>query len=542
MKAYHVLEAGVAFGVAVMVGLTIVLHRQASQVDTTAANLRIAASGAVETLDSTTYSSKTASQTIGALIVGLYAKGAKGQVVNAIAESDPQVSADRKTYIFTLRPYHWSNGQRVSAQDFVYAWRRLAAPQTKSRNASRIDFIKNGEAVRTGKLSPQTLGVKALSKTRLQVSLVQANPYLKEILADTPLLPINSTFAQRWGKDYGSSATHILVNGPYRLNGWSGPSDHNWRYVRNPTYYHQARVQVKAIDFTQERDPNQAAAKFAKGKYDYAALSPQQVPRFKGNRRLRTTATTTEALLFFNTVTGPTTNGWLRKAIAQAYDKHAFTQSQLQDGATPLNGLIPTGLVHMANGRGYRSATGQLLPYNLAKATAAWQRAKQQMGVNHLNLTLNIADNDTAVLAGNFLKGQLEHNLPGLHIKLERVTLAQRVALESAGKFELVFSTWTPSDSDPLNLLAFYQTGSRLNISGYTNAKFDQMAAAIEHAGSAPAKRLALVQKAERYLMCESVPAAGFFQDGSAYLLSDHVTRLAIMPTGVVNYEYVRMR
>lgn len=541
MKAYHVLEIGVALGVAVIVGLTIGLHTQADRVDETAAGLKIATTGTVETLDSTTYSSKTASETIGALIVGLYAKGAKGQVVNAIAEADPQVSADQKTYVFTLRPYRWSNGQPVTAQDFVYAWRRLATPQTNSRNASRIDFLKNGAAVRTGKLRPQALGVKALSKTRLRVSLAQANPYLKELLADTPLLPINQTFAQKWGQDYGSSATHCLADGPYRLSGWSGPGDHDWRYVRNPTYYHKARVQVKAIDFTQEHDAKQAAAKFDAGKYDFVALSPQQVPQYKGSRRLHTTSTTTEALLFFNTVTGSTTNVWLRKAIAQAYDKHAFTQSQLQDGATPLNGLVPSGLVTMTNGVGYRNAAGQLLPYNLAKATAAWQHAKQQMGVNHLTLTLTIADNATANLAASFLKGQLEHNLPGLHIKLNRVTLEQRVALEAAGKFELIFSTWTPSDSDPLNLLAFYQTGSRLNISGYSNAQFDQMAAAIEHAGSAPAKRLALVQKAERYLMTESVPAAGVFQDGTAYLLSDHVSRLAIMPTGSVNYEYVRM-
>lgn len=95
----------------------------------------------------------------------------------------------------------------------------------------------------------------------------------------------------------------------------------------------------------------------------------------------------------------------------------------------------------MTNGHDYRAATGELLPYNLSKATAEWNRAKKQMGINHLNLTLTIANNDTANLTATYLAGQLEHNLPGLNITIKKVSLQQRVALETAGKFELVFST-----------------------------------------------------------------------------------------------------
>ncbi|WP_369385934.1 ABC transporter substrate-binding protein [Lacticaseibacillus manihotivorans] len=74
------------------------------------------------------------------------------------------MSANLKTYIFHLRPYHWSNGARVTAQDFVYAWQQLADPKTQARNAARIDFLKNGAAVRTGKKPVSALGVRALSK------------------------------------------------------------------------------------------------------------------------------------------------------------------------------------------------------------------------------------------------------------------------------------------------------------------------------------------------------------------------------------------
>lgn len=541
MEKHHLLELGVGVGIVALVAIGTFLHQQASKVDTTGSSLKVATSGRVETLNSTTYSSLTASSTISATIVGLYARDAQGQIVSAISNGQPDVSANLKTYIFHLRPYHWSNGARVTAQDFVYAWQQLADPKTQARNAARIDFLKNGAAVRTGKKPVSALGVRALSKKRLEVTLQQANPYLDEILADTPMLPINQAFAQKWGKDYGANATRVLANGPYQITGWSGADDTTWRYVKNPNYYHAKRVQVKAIDFTSEADITKGAKAFEAGKFDYAALSPQQVPSFKGSNQLKTQRTTTEAFVFFNTTTGPTTNVELRRAIAQAFDKHNFTQSRLRDGAQPLNGLVPAGLTNMTNGRDYRAATGELLPYNLSKATAAWNRAKKQMGINHLNLTLTIADNDTANLAATYLAGQLEHNLPGLNITIQKVSLARRVVLETAGKFELVFSTWSPADSDPLNLLSFYQTGSRLNITGYTNAKFDAMGKAIEKSGTHPAKRLALVQQAERYLMTQQVPAVGFFQDGSAYLLDAGVKQFPIMPSGAIHYEYVKV-
>ncbi|WP_407894305.1 peptide ABC transporter substrate-binding protein [Lacticaseibacillus sp. N501-2] len=542
MKQHHLLELVVAMGIIASASIAVILNQQAIQVNTTGNVLNVATSGRVETLNSTTYSSLTASSTIGATIVGLYDRDANGNIISAVSDGQPDISLDSKCYVFHLRPYHWSNGARVTVQDFVYAWQRLADPKTGARNAARIDFLKNGTAVRSGRKPVSALGVHAISKTRLEVDLQQANPFLDEILADTPLLPINQAFAQKWGHDYGSNATRVLANGPYQITDWSGANDTTWRYVKNPAYAHAKRVQVKTIDFTSEADTSIGAKAFAAGKFDYAALSPQQVPSFQGTSQLHTQRTTTEAFVFFNTTTGPTTNQALRQAIAQAFDKRAFTQSRLRDGSQPLNGLIPAGLTNMSEGQDYRATTGQLLPYNLSKATAAWARAKKQMGVNRLNLTLTIADNPTAKIAAAYFAGQVEHNLPGLHITVKKVSLTKRVALETAGKFELVFSTWSPADSDPMNLLSFYQTGSRLNITGYSNAKFDAMCKQVEDAGAYPAKRLALVQKAERYLICQQVPSVGFFQQGTAYLLDPSIKRFPVMPSGAINYEYVKTK
>ncbi|WP_054733201.1 ABC transporter substrate-binding protein [Secundilactobacillus similis] len=108
--------------------------------------LRVGTSTPIETLDSSTYTSHEAYEALVSTLVGLYRYNGQNKITPAISDGHPTKSKDGLTYVFTLRDFKWSNGDRVTAGDFVYAWRRLANPKTNSRNASRMDFLKNGEA------------------------------------------------------------------------------------------------------------------------------------------------------------------------------------------------------------------------------------------------------------------------------------------------------------------------------------------------------------------------------------------------------------
>ncbi len=178
-----------------------------------------------------------------------------------------------------------------------------------------------------------------------------------------------------------------------------------------------------------------------------------------------------------------------------AYDKRLLTQSKLKNGAKPLNGLMPQGLTTGPDGMDYRKSTGQLEAYNLTKAAKNWRLAKRDLGVKHLTLNLLIANNSTARITAEFLRGQLEHNLPGLTITISKVSLEHRVQLEAAGKFQLVFSTWTPADDDPYNFLTFYQTGNRQNITGFSSTKIDTLLKQITQNSNNATKRWQLIQK-----------------------------------------------
>ncbi|WP_054733199.1 hypothetical protein [Secundilactobacillus similis] len=75
--------------------------------------------------------------------------------------------------------------------------------------------------------------MKAINQNHLQVKLNAPTPYLDQLLADAPTLPINQQFAKKLGAEYGNSATHVLSDGPFKISGWSGATDHDWSYVKN---------------------------------------------------------------------------------------------------------------------------------------------------------------------------------------------------------------------------------------------------------------------------------------------------------------------
>ncbi len=145
---------------------------------------------------------------------GLFRLGNNGRVNNGLAQSY-HISKDAKTYTFKLRNNaRWSNGQPITATDFVYSWQRSVNPQTKSVNANLFDGIKNADKIRKGELPASRLGVKALSTHNLQVKLNHPMVYFESLLAYPLFAPQHRATVQRYGSQYGASADQQIYSGP----------------------------------------------------------------------------------------------------------------------------------------------------------------------------------------------------------------------------------------------------------------------------------------------------------------------------------------
>lgn len=154
---------------------------------------------------------------------GLFNFDDKGRAVPALAESIVEPTDDGLVYEFKLRKgAKWSNGDPVTAKDFEYSWKRTVDPKTASPQAYYFSGIKNYQEIESGKSDSNQLGVTALDDHTLKVELNYPMPYFQQLLAVPAFYPMNQTFVESKGKDYGTNSENTLYNGPFVLEGWDG--------------------------------------------------------------------------------------------------------------------------------------------------------------------------------------------------------------------------------------------------------------------------------------------------------------------------------
>ncbi len=185
--------------VTISLGLAIILAACGGKTSNTQdSTLTVGTNANIGSANSVKYSDTGSVEAIQNTFEGLYRFNAKGQPVKALAKT-VSTNKDKTVYTYTLQHSKWSNGQSVTAADFVYAWQQLGNPKTASPNAQRLDFLKNGYDVRNGKKPVSQLGVKALGKYRLQVTLESPITYLPEILTGAPFMPLNKAYVEKNG-------------------------------------------------------------------------------------------------------------------------------------------------------------------------------------------------------------------------------------------------------------------------------------------------------------------------------------------------------
>ncbi|MCT7821073.1 MAG: peptide ABC transporter substrate-binding protein, partial [Lactobacillus crispatus] len=175
----------------------------------------------LQTLDLSKVTDATSLDQINNSMEGLYRLGKNSKVENALA-TKTEVSKDGKVWHFTLRKNaKWSNGDPVTAKDFVYSWRRTVDPKTASQYAYLFSGVKNADDVVAGKKKVETLGVKADDNQHLTVTLDRRIPYFKLLMGFGVFFPQNEHAVEKYGKNYGTSSKTMVYNGPFVSKGWT---------------------------------------------------------------------------------------------------------------------------------------------------------------------------------------------------------------------------------------------------------------------------------------------------------------------------------
>ena len=180
---------------------------------------------------------------------GLYRLGKDSKVEPGIA-TKTTVSKDNLTYTFTLRKNaKWSNGDPVTAKDFVYSWQRTVDPKTASAYSYLFSGIKNADDIVAGKKDPSTLGIKAVGKYKLVVNLEKQLPYFKLLMGFVVFAPQNQKAVEQYGSKYGTASKYMCYDGPFKMTEWTG-TNLKWKLVKNENYWDKKNVKLSEINFS----------------------------------------------------------------------------------------------------------------------------------------------------------------------------------------------------------------------------------------------------------------------------------------------------
>ena len=483
--------------------------------------ISISSPAPISTLDTTQTTDKNTFTMAQHLFEGLYRFDDDSATVPALAK-DVKISDDGRKYHFTLREgIKWSNGEPITAQDFVYSWKKLVTPATIGPNAYLLDSVKNSFEIRYGEKSVDELGISAPNDKEFIVELKQAQPSFLAVVSIAWLAPQNQKFVEAQGKDYALDSEHLLYSGPFTLANWDATSD-TWTLKKNPEYYDADQVKLEEVAVSTIKEDNTGINLYQANELDLVRINGQYVQQYQDDPGYVSHPDVANYFLDFNKKEGtPLANVHLRKAIGQAIDKEALTQSVLNDGSKPLNGLIPSKLyANPETDEDFRAYSGEYLKNDVKKAQAEWTKAQADVG-KKVKLSLLAADTDQGKRIAEYVQSQLQENLPGLEITISSQPSNNVNQSRREKNYELSLSGWIAGSSELDSYFNLYAGESSYNYGNYHNAKYDQL---VEDArtinANNPEKQFAEYKEAEDILLNQDAAQVPLYQSASNYLIN----------------------
>ncbi|MGE7366184.1 peptide ABC transporter substrate-binding protein [Desemzia incerta] len=488
----------------------------------------------VATMDPQMATDGTSFEVIANTIEGLYTLDESGVAVPSLAEKT-DVSEDGLTYTFTLKDATWSNGTPVTADDFVYAWQRLADPDTASEYyyIMGIAGVVNADEISAGEKDPEELGVTAIDEKTLEVKLNHPVPFFESLMAFPSFFPMNQAFFEEAGENYGTSADTLIANGAFEITSYE-PAATTIELEKNPDYFDADNVSLDGIKYQVIKDTQQAMLSYQNGDLDVVTLAGEQVDLFKDDPEFQTIQAGYLWYISPNTKVPGLENANLRKALGQAFDKEYIAETVLKDGSNAADYMIPEGLAVDPEGVDFRETTGTYLEFDPAAAQEALELAKEELGKDSFTFTMIIEDTESSINVAQVLKSQIEENLDGVTVEIEQMPKKTRLDRMNVGDYELALTRWGPDYADPMTYADMFLTDSGNNKGFWSNAKYDELVnSSLDGELSLdPEARWTALQEAESIIL-EDAGILPVYQKGNAVMVKSNVTGVDFHTVGV---------
>jgi len=441
-----------------------------------------------------------------------------------------EVSADGRTYTFHLRPgLVWSDGTKLTAEDFRWSWARVLRPETASRYASFLFPIENGEAFNKGELKDERqLGLAAPDESTFVVHLAQPTSYFLFTTSYYTLLPVPRPVIEKYGQRWTNPKT-IVSNGPFVLEKWR--QGDRFVFVKNPRYWDARTVRLQKIVALSVDDLNTCANLYKAGVVDWnpsGYVPAQYIPYLREFADFRTGLY--QAIYFYsvNVTRKPFDDVWVRRALAYALDRDAIARDLLRKSKEPWGNFAPAGYP------GYQHPPGQ--KYDAEKARECLARAGYPGGKGFPKISILFNNGEDHRRIAEAVQSMWKRTL-GIDVELSNQEWGSYLQATVALQYDVARRSWIGDYLDPFTFLGMMQSNDGNNRTGWKSREYDALLSESSRELD-PAKRFAIMARAEAMVLDEA-PVIPIYHYSTSELVKPYVRGLYSTPLDTHPLKYV---
>ncbi|WP_121616204.1 peptide ABC transporter substrate-binding protein [Virgibacillus halodenitrificans] len=466
------------------------------------------------------------------LMEGLTRLGEDDQPQEAIAESW-DISEDQKTYTFHIRENaNWSNGDPVTAEDFVYAWKQLLNPETASPAAFLGYFIEGGEAYNNGEGSADDVGVKAVDEKTFEVTLNAPTGFFLHVISNPAFFPVNAKVAEE-NPEWYAEADSFVSNGPFKLESWAHDSE--MMMVKNDQYWDAETVKLDKVHWAMVNETNTEYQMFESGDLDMTSIPSDMADQLIDGDNVVIEDQAGLYFYRFNVNEEPFQNEKIRKAFALAINQQDIVDFVTKNKEEPATGFVSPGFKD-PSGKDFREVNGDLVKFDSEKAKKLLEEGMKEEGYDELPevvLSYNTSEDHKAI--AETMQSMYKDNL-GVEVSLENTEWNVFLEDQKGLKHQLSRSSFLFDYGDPVNFLESFITDSTMNRTGWSNKEYDELIANAK-SETDEAKRWEYMEKAEK-LLAEKMPIFPIHYYNQVFIYSEDVSGIVRHPVGYVELKW----
>lgn len=480
------------------------------------------------------------------LYEGLVRIDADGKEQAGVAK-DWTISEDGLKYVFNLNPdAKWSNGDAITAEDFVRSWERALKPETASPYAYQLYYIKGAEGYNLNKDETykgtkvtdfSQVGVKATDEHTLEVTLENPTPYFLGLTAFYTYYPVHASADtnDKFFTDY----KNMIVNGPFVMDQYS--KGQKIVVKKNDGYHAAADIKLAQIDMSLTNSSASELQAYKSGQLDYTGapngeIPSDQIPSVKAELpdEFKATGIASTYYYQFNVNEAPFNNVKIRKAFAMAIQRQLIVDKVTQGGQIPAFGFVPPG-IRGENGEFRDEHKDDYFTENVEEAKALLAEGMKEEGYTTLpavTLIYNTSDGHAKIALA--VADMWKQNL-GVDVKTENQEWGVFLENRQNQNFQVARAGWSADYNDPYNFLEMWTTGNTNNDSKFSNEQYDKDVKETVKSAD-PAARMAAFADAEKILIQDEMGVMPIYYYTNVSLTKPYLKGVQLDFSGAIDF------